>query len=177
MRDAATRRRGGREGSFTRPRLRVSTESRPPALAPGARERLTHLLLGKLVLEILFVVALASGFHYAVVNPRLRGAVDRADARTVEGWAVDARAPERRVEVQLYVDGRHAGSRLADRPRPDVRDAGLAGDERHGFLFETPALPPGEHEARVYAVHESGGGRRRALRQIGPPRSFSVGAR
>ena len=177
MRYAATRRRGGREDSFTRPRLRVSAQERPPTLPPGARERLTHLLLGKFVLETLFVVALASAFHYAVINPQLRGSVDRADARSVEGWAVDARSPERRVEVQLYVDGRHAGSLIADRPRPDVRDAGRAGDERHGFLFETPALAPGEHEARVYAVHESGGGRRRSLRQIGPPLRFSVGGK
>ncbi|HEV2762171.1 MAG TPA: hypothetical protein VGV38_04175, partial [Pyrinomonadaceae bacterium] len=147
----------------------------PPG--PAARERLTNFLLGKFVLETLFVVALAAGFHYAVINPQLRGAVDRADARTVEGWALDDRSPDARVEVQLYVDGRHAASAVADRPRPDVRDAGRARDEWHGFRFETPALAPGRHEARVYAVHASGDGRRRALRQIGPPVSFNVGER
>ncbi|HYP52542.1 MAG TPA: hypothetical protein VEQ42_03325, partial [Pyrinomonadaceae bacterium] len=145
-----------------------------PALPRARRERLARLLVGKSVLETLFVVALATGFHYAAFNPHFRGSVDRADARTVEGWAVDESAPDARVEVQLYLDGRHAGVRLADRPRPDVRDAGRARDERHGFSFDTPPLAPGEHEARVYAVHASGAGRRRTLRQIGPALRFTV---
>ena len=176
MKDRATRRRGSRD-TFTRPRLRAFNEALPAPPGTAARERLTNILLGKFVLETLFVVALAAGFHYASFNPQLRGSVDRADARTVEGWAVDERSPERRVEVQLYLNGRHAAVALADQPRPDVRDAGRARDERHGFRFDTPALAPGRHEARVYAVHASGDGRRRALRQIGPPVSFSVGER
>ncbi len=53
--------------------------------------------------------------------------------------------------------------------------AGLASDAAHGYAFETPPLRPGEHVARVYAVHESGGGVRRTLQLVGEARTFRVG--
>ena len=177
MRDAATRGCGGGERQTpTRPRVTFEHESHGET--PGAtltrprRERLARLLVGKSLLETLFVVVLATSFHYAAFNPRLRGSVDRADAHAVEGWAVDEGSPDARVEVQLYLDGRHAGVQPADRPRPDVLAAGRAADERHGFAFKTPALPPGEHEARVYALHAPAEGRRHTLQQLGGPVRF-----
>ncbi|HYG79415.1 MAG TPA: hypothetical protein VD861_03460, partial [Pyrinomonadaceae bacterium] len=73
------------------------------------------------------------------------------------------------------IDGRFAGNRAADASRPDVLAAGRAADEGHGFVFDTPPLPPGEHEARVYAVHASGGGERRTLQLVDKPLTFTVG--
>ncbi len=142
------------------------------------RARLIHLLLGKAAVELCFVTALAVNFAYTNFNPYFRGAVDKADAQTVAGWVVnDAAAnPSAPVEVQLYVDAQFAGAQLADRPRPDVRAAGRAPDERHGFSFNVP--PPfsssGEHEARVYAVHADEPGRRRTLQLVGHPRRFNA---
>lgn len=159
------------------PRLRVSNVSVPASLTGNARRRLTHLLFFKSILELLFVSALAAGFHFVAFNPSLRGSLDRADAREVAGWALDEAQPAARVEVQLYLDGSFAASRRADRPRPDVQEAGRAEDARHGFVFETPALAAGEHEARVYAVHASGDGARRTLTLIGSPLRFRVEAR
>lgn len=93
------------------------------------------------------------------------------------GWVIDEAQPDARVEVQLYIDGRVAASARADRERRDVYEAGRAADERHGFSFDTPAaLRPGEHEARVYAAHESDEGARRTLQLIGRPLSFRVEA-
>jgi hypothetical protein len=138
------------------------------------RGRLTRYLIFKSVVELLFVVALAIGFYLTAFAPDYRGTLDHADAKHVEGWAVNLADPHGHVEVQLYIDGRFAGDGLADSARPDVLASGRAADEMHGFNFDTPALPAGEHEARVYAVHASGGGQRRTLQLIGKPFLFST---
>lgn len=143
-------------------------------LSPRARRRLVNLLLAKAAVDLLFVCALAAGSHYAAFRPSFRGSLDRADAEGVRGWVLDRAEPGRRVEVQLYLDGRLAASAEASEPRPDVAARGYARDDRHGFVFRLGALPPGEHEARVYAVHASAGGRRRTLQQIGHAARFVV---
>jgi hypothetical protein len=139
-----------------------------------ALARLARYLIAKAIVEALLVGALAVGFYLTAFHPFFRGTVDEANAQHVYGWVVDGRAPERRVEVQLYIDGRFAASRVADLPRPDVKAAGHAPDEWHGFSFDTPPLDRGEHEARVYVVHESGGSVRRTLQLVGKPMRFSV---
>lgn len=133
-------------------------------------------MIAKAIVEALLVGALAVGFYLTAFNPFFRGTVDEANAQHVYGWVVDERAPGARVEVQLYIDGRFAASRVADLYRPDVKSAGRALDEWHGFGFDTPPLDRGEHEARVYVAHESGGGLRRTLQLIGKPVRFSVDA-
>lgn len=138
------------------------------------RAKLTQLLIAKSVVEALFVGVVAVGFFYTAFNPHFKGWSDVATARTVEGWAVNEGAPGAPVEVQLYVDGRFGGSGLANRPRPDVLRAGRSVTELCGFQIQTPPLKAGEHEARVYAVHESAGGTRRTLQQIGLPLRFSI---
>lgn len=152
----------------------LAEEARAGRPRPEAQRRLVHLLLAKAALDLLFVCALATGFYYVAFRPTLRGSLDHADAHSVRGWVVDKRDLGRRVEVQLYIDGRHAASAAADAPRPDVSAKGFAADERHGFVFILGELPPGEHEARVYAAHESAGGRRRTLQQIGRTMRFVV---
>ena len=145
-------------------------------VAPPDRARLTNLLIGKSIIEALLVGALAIGFYLTAFTPFFRGALDHADARHVAGWAFNQAEPETHVEVQLYIDGRFVGNRLADVPRPDVLAAGRARDERHGFVFDTPPLSAGQHEARVYAVHQSGSEERRTLQLIGKPLVFTVSA-
>jgi hypothetical protein len=139
-----------------------------------ARVRLTRLLVAKSVAEALFVGAVAVGFFYTTFNPYFRGWSDVADARRVAGWAVNESAPEKPVEVQVYIDGRFAGNAFADRPRPDVLNAGRSRTELCGFQLDTPPLAAGEHEARAYAVQVSAGGARRTLQQIGLPLRFRV---
>ena len=142
-----------------------------------ARARLTNYLIIKSVIEVLFIGALAVGFYLTAFTPYFRGWLDAADAKHVEGWVVNLTEPQSHVEVQLYIDGKFAGDRAADSPRPDVKASGHAEDEMHGFIFDTPQLPAGEHEARVYAVHSSGQEQRRTLQLIGKPLLFSVDAR
>jgi hypothetical protein len=141
---------------------------------PAEISRLTNFLIAKSILEALFVGALAVGFYLITFNPFFRGALDEATPQHVYGWAVDEAAPARRVEVQLYIDGRFTAATTADLPRPDVLAAGRAEDELHGFSFITPTLQPGEHEARAYAVYAGKDESRRTLHQIGMARKFVV---
>ena len=146
------------------------------AIAPRKRERLTNFLIGKSILEALFVGTLAIAFYLTAFTPFFRGSLDLADARSIAGWAVSQADPQSHVEVQLYIDARFAGNGRANLARPDVKAAGRAADENHGFAFETPPLAAGQHEARVYAVHSSGEGQRRTLQLIGKPLVFNVTA-
>lgn len=140
------------------------------------RARLAHFLIAKATVETLFVGALAVGFYLTAFTPYFRGSLDVADSRHIAGWVVNQREPQARVEVQLYIDGRFVGNHAADVARPDVLAAGRAADESHGFVFDTPPLPAGEHEARVYAVHASGEGERRTLQLLDKPLTFTVAA-
>lgn len=124
--------------------------------------------------EALLVTAVAVGFYFATTNRHLRGVLDRADRQTVSGWVVDEAQPSTRVEVQLFIDERFMGDTVANQFRPDVHEARRAEDDWHGFVFQTTALPAGEHEARVYALYSSGSGTRRTLQLIGKPFRFRV---
>ena len=126
--------------------------------------------------EALLITAVAVGFYFATSNPYLRGVLDRADSQTVAGWAVDEAHPSARVELQLYIDDKFIADTAADQFRPDVHEAKRAEDDWHGFVFQTPRLQTGEHEARVYAVHSNGAGARRTLQLIGKPYRFRTDA-
>ncbi|MFL6210697.1 MAG: hypothetical protein ACJ74W_17730 [Pyrinomonadaceae bacterium] len=163
------------------PRLGISTESNagalahlPTPLSARARVRLTHLLIGKSIIETLFLAVLAVVFIHQILHPSFRGSVDAASESYVSGWVVDDAAPGTRVEVQLFVDGHFTGWGLADQARPDIQTAGRAPDEWHGFSVRLPMLPQGTHEARVYAVHKVFGGQLFTLQQVDKALSFSV---
>jgi len=122
--------------------------------------------------EALLVTAVAVTFYFATTNRHLRGVLDRADSQTVTGWVVDEAQPETRVEVQLFIDEKFIADAVAAEFRPDVHEARRAEDDRHGFVFRTPPLAAGEHEARVYALSSGGAGTRRTLQLIGKPFRF-----
>lgn len=144
-------------------------------LPSSARSRLAQLIVVKAIIETLLVATLALWFYFTAFPPYYRGWAE-ASAHSVSGWAVNEAAPWERVEVYLYVDGRLIASREASLSRPDVFLAGRARDEWHGYVFELPTLESGEHEARIYAMHESGNGRRRTLQLLGNPVRFRVEA-
>jgi hypothetical protein len=142
-----------------------------------SRQRLLQLLIGKSVAEALLVTAVAAGFYSTITNPNLRGWLDQADATSISGWAVDDQNPGRRVEVQLFVDDRFIAQQSANAFRPDVRQSQRAADDWHGFVFTTPPLEPGEHEARVYLVHSGSSPARRTLQMIGTPLRFRTNSK
>jgi len=144
------------------------------AKAEETAMRLAHLLIAKAIVETILVGSLAVFTFFTVFPPYFHG-WGEATSRGISGWAVNYRRPLERVEVQLFVDQRFVASSVANLARPDVVAAGWASDEWHGYEFSVGALDGGIHEARVYAMHESGGGTRRSLQLLGDPITFSVG--
>ncbi|HJQ33470.1 MAG TPA: hypothetical protein VJ866_14890 [Pyrinomonadaceae bacterium] len=139
--------------------------------ATAARKTLVAAITIKLALDLLFVCALAVYTQAVSLRADFEGALEYADGRAARGWVRDSGgSTSDSVELQLYVDGRFAAAgRSASRHAP-----GAATDGRLGFELSFGPLPPGEHEARVYAVSASRGGTRRTLRQLGGPLRFVV---
>jgi hypothetical protein len=135
--------------------------------------RLVHLLIGKSIVETLVVGALAVFTFITVLPPFFHGWGEVTETG-ISGWAVNNASPWERVEVQLFLDGKFVADGIADEYRPDVSAAGWARDQWHGYTFVVPSLPAGMHEARIYAVHDSGGRVRKTLQLLGNPVRFDV---
>ncbi len=112
--------------------------------------------------EALLVTAVAVGFYFSITNRHLQGVL------------VDEAQPAARVEVQLFIDEKFSTAAVAAQFRPDVHEAHRAEDDWHGFVFQTPTLAAGEHEARVYALYSGTTGTRRTLQLIGKPFRFRI---
>ena len=135
--------------------------------------RLVHALIGKSVAESLLVGALAVSAYLMVLPPHFHGWGEITDYG-ISGWAVNNSRPSSRVSVQLFIDGRFVAIDDADESRPDVVAAGWSKDEWHGYTFPLTSLSPGEHEARLYALHDAGEGKRKTLQLLGSPLRFVV---
>lgn len=139
--------------------------------APSSK--LVHALIGKSVIETLLVGALAVYSFMTVIPPYFHGWAEVTPAG-IAGWAVNNASPFDRVQLQLFIDGRLVANAAADLSRPDVVASGWAKDEWHGFHFVLKDQVAGPHEARVYALHDSGHGRRKSLQLLGDPINFIV---
>ncbi len=72
------------------------------------------------------------------------------------GWAHDWSAPQRRIDVDVLVDGQLVASTTADMLRPTLVREGL-GDGRHGFYVELPARLRDGAEHSIAALFSSSG--------------------
>lgn len=139
--------------------------------------QLVNLLIGKSIAETILVGAIAVGAYLNAFPPTFHGWGEAVvESRSIAGWAVNDAKPWERIEVQLFIDGKLSGTQTANFSRPDVVIAGWATDEWHGYNFALPSMPAGNHEARVYARHESGGATRYTLQLLGDPIGFVVNA-
>lgn len=137
-------------------------------------KQLTHALIAKSIIETILVGTIAMVVYVKAFPPTLHGWGEAvAGSRSIAGWVVDHADPSRRIEVQLFVDGKFVGTQVAQLSRPDVVTAGWARDEWHGYSFDLTGLAAGRHEARVYALHQSGD--RYTLQLLGDPIRFEVG--
>lgn len=178
MSDAAPREQTDTETEPDGHGLRVPFSARaepgapPPAPAKSgarpARRALAAAVAAKLALDLVFVCALAVYTQAVSVRADFEGSLEYADGLGARGWVSDNARPGEAVEVHLYVDGRLAAVGVAERPRAEAPGPGV----RRGFELSYGRLPPGEHEARAYAVRVSRRGARRTLRQVGGPRRF-----
>ncbi|MDX2033247.1 MAG: hypothetical protein SF339_21400 [Blastocatellia bacterium] len=123
--------------------------------------RLLRAVIAKSFIEILLVCLVATLVAFSTFNPQLRGAVDVAGPERLAGWVNDPRAPDERIEVQLFIDGRFVATTRADGRRDDLVAAGVTATPSHGFEFDLVALrlPPGRHPAQVFALRPTTGGR------------------
>ena len=134
-------------------------------------KRLSNLLIAKSILDTIFVGTIAVVVYTRAFPPTFHGWGEAVVAsQSISGWVVDDADPWRRVEVQLFVDGKFVGTQLAQLSRRDVVAAGWAKDEWHGYDFAVKGLSEGMHEAKVYALHQSGN--RYTLQLLGDPIPF-----
>ena len=139
------------------------------------KPRLVNLLIAKSVLETVLVGTIALVVYLKAFPPNFHGWGEAVTAsQSIAGWVVSDADPWRRVEVQLFVDGKLVGTQVASLSRPDVLAAGWSRDEWNGYSFPVAGLSPGVHEARVYALHSSGKGARYTLQLLGDPIEFEV---
>jgi hypothetical protein len=139
------------------------------------KPQLVNLLIAKSVLETILVGTIALVVYLKAFPPTFHGWGEAVTtSQTIAGWVVSDGEPWRRIEVQLFVDGKLAGTQVASLSRPDVLAAGWSRDEWNGYSFPIAGLNPGVHEARVYALHSSGNGERYTLQLLGGPIQFEV---
>ena len=135
--------------------------------------KLVHVLIGKSIVETLLIGALAVVIFITVFPPHFHGWGEVTN-EAIAGWAVNNAEPYQRVPVQLFINGEFVAAAVADVSRPDVSAAGWARDPWHGYIFRLPSLPAGRHEARIYAAHDSGDGKRKSLQLLGNPLIFAI---
>ena len=139
------------------------------------KKQLVKLLIAKSILDTVLVGAIAVGVYLKAFPPTFHGWGEAiAASHSISGWAVNNAEPWRRVEVQLFIDGKFVGTQVAQLSRPDVLAAGWARDEWSGYNFVVSGLTVGTHEARVYALHPSGRDTRYTLQLLGDPIRFEV---
>lgn len=71
------------------------------------------------------------------LNVEFAGHLDLCGPKLVEGWVFSAPDPARKIRLQVFVEGKLLGECVADRLRPDLRDAGM-GDGHCAFSFTIP---------------------------------------
>ena len=133
---------------------------------------IVHVLIAKSIIETLFVSTLVV-VYFLDVFPHFHG-WGEVTPQAISGWAVNSRNPAERVEVQLFVDDKFVARTIASQSRPQVVAGGWAVDEWHGFTIPVSAMEVGNHEARVYAIHNSGRGARKTLQLLGHAFHFQV---
>ena len=137
-------------------------------------KQLTNVLIAKSIIETILVGTIAVVVYVKAFPPTFRGWGEAvAESQSISGWVVDDADAWRRVEVQLFIDGKFIATQVAQLSRPDVVTAGWAKDEWHGYSFDVTGLAAGTHEARVYALHQSDN--RYTLQLLGDPIRFEVG--
>jgi hypothetical protein len=141
------------------------------------KPQLVNVLIGKSIAETILVGAIAVVAYLSAFPPTFHGWGEAvAESRSIAGWAVNDVDAGQRLQIQVFIDGKPGEEQVANLSRPDVVAAGWAKDEWHGYNFALPSLPAGNHEARVYVRHESGGATRYTLQLLGDPITFVVNA-
>jgi len=99
-------------------------------------------------------------------RPVIEGFLDIVKGNKVIGWARDPHTAFKRIEVEILVDGRHAGTVKADQHRIDLAKKGI-GDGRHAFGFELPEeFQDGKEHLVSARVPKNGGDLRNSPQRV-----------
>jgi hypothetical protein len=94
------------------------------------------------------------GITPSVAAPgEMAGHVERLHDGELEGWVMDRANPDTPVELEVRVDGEVVATVLANRYRPDLDRAGLAGG-RCAFLVPMPAVAEDISQVEVRRVSD-----------------------
>ena len=102
-----------------------------------------------------FVSTLA--FHERLdMASRIEGHIDLVAPHEIHGWAVDTRYPDRRLAIELWIEGAFIAATITDRYRPDLHKR-FGGGGQVGFILPRPALKTGAgHQAAELREGASG---------------------
>jgi hypothetical protein len=81
-----------------------------------------------------------------------------SDEGWVKGWAWYPNSPDRRVEIELLIDGEVVGDTVAAAPRQDLVSAGI-GDGNHGFAVALPYEVLARPKASLVSLRDKATGR------------------
>lgn len=96
---------------------------------------------------------------------RFKGNHDAYDGICARGWAWDTKHPARRVAVVILRNGVPAAIAVADRLRPDLRDAGI-GDGRYGYEIALAAEAGDVISASIVESEQALPGRRASAETV-----------
>ena len=104
---------------------------------------------------------------------RVVGHVDTIQDRRLHGWVWQPSAPEKRLLVDIFVNGAFYGQQLAHRSRPDLLSQGI-GDGHYGFEIDLADCDVEACTIEVFALGERQRARLLSPPSAGPPRSSPV---
>ena len=85
------------------------------------KSKLVNVLIAKSILETILVGTIAVVVYMKAFPPTFHGWGEAVtESQTIAGWVVNDADPWRRVEVQLFIDGKFVGTQVAHLSRPDV---------------------------------------------------------
>jgi hypothetical protein len=76
-----------------------------------------------------------------VTTLQMRGSIDRIDQSAIEGWITLVGEPDKKIPLEVVLNGKTIGQCMADRYRKDLAEAGIS-DGQCAFSFEMPAFVP-----------------------------------
>ena len=85
------------------------------------------------------------------LSGEITGHVDVFNEKRISGWALYAQHPDKRVKIDIYINGDHVGDVVADQFRNDLLKLNK-GDGHHAFVFVPPSgsyQPPLQLEIRA----------------------------
>ncbi len=94
-----------------------------------------------------FISALSAREQVESISP-IEGRIELITPHEIRGWALDAGDPDRRLGLELWIDGRFRGAVVADLYRRELQER-FGGSGVFGFVTRRPSEPKGSGPVRA----------------------------